>query len=270
MAFNTAYDLESLMVNTKASTVYTAHENSLFLAGGIVPMVNLPAGSIVAQIPVMGTVTAEKLTSADPDALDDFTALTVTDTKVTIEANIYAARHVMRDLGGIDPNETGRVLGNAIQSKFDADVVAAMNGFTASTSDSDPMTVDALFDAAAQIRGNGETGALVGIVSPAEAANLMKDVGSTAYAGGDFQSEAMRNGFLGTIAGIRMFQSSYVSGANKGFIFGEDACRIAMFKNVDLEIGRRPEAVGFDIVANLHAGVGVVDANRGVKLVNVA
>jgi hypothetical protein len=270
MAFNTAYDLESLMVNTKAATVYTAHENSLFLAGGIIPMVNLPAGSFTAQIPVMGSVTAESLTSADPDALTDFTALTVTDTKVTIEANIYAARHVMRDLGGVDPQETGRVLGNAIQAKFDADVITAMNGLTASTSDSDPMTVDALFDAAAQIRGNGETGALIGIVSPAEAANLMKDVGSASYGGGDFQSEAMRNGFLGQIAGIRMFQSSYISGANKGFVFGQDALRIAMFKNVDLEIARRAEAVGNDIVANLHAGVGVIDATRGVKLVNVA
>ena len=269
MAFNTAYDLESLVVNTKAATVYSAHENSLFLAGGIIPMVNLPAGSITAQVPVMGSVTAESLTSADPDALDDFSALTVTDTSVTINANIYAARHVMRDLGGIDPQETGRVLGNAIQAKFDADVITAMNGLTASTSDSDPMTVDALFDAAAQIRTAGETGALTGIVSPTEAANLMKDVGSTSYAGGDFQSEAMRNGFLGTIAGIRMFQSSYISGANKGFVFGQDAARIAMFKNVDLEVARRAEAVGNDIVANLHAGVGVIDATRGVKLVNV-
>lgn len=270
MAYNTAYDLESLMVNTKAATVYTAHENSLFLGGAIVPQVQLPAGSITAQIPVMGEVTADKLTSADPDALDDFNVKTITDTKVTIEANIYAARHVLRDLGGIDPNETGRVLGNSIQAAFDADVITAMNGFTASTSDSDPMTVDALFDAAAQIRAEGETGQLVGIVSPVEAANLMKDVGSAAYAGGDFQTEGLRNGFIGTMAGIRMFQSSYISGANKGFVFGADAMRIAMFKNVDLEIQRRAAAVGNDIVANLHAGVGVVDAARGIKLVNVA
>lgn len=269
MAYNTAYDLESLMVNTKAATVYTAHENSLFLGGALVPQVTLPAGSVTAQIPVMGTVTAEKLTSADPDALDDFTALTVTDTSVTIEANIYAARHVLRDLGGIDPAETGRVLGNAIQASFDADVITAMNGFTASTSDSDPMTVDAMIDAVAQIRGTGEMGALVGILSPAEAANLVKDAGTTAYAGGDFQTEGLRNGFIGTVAGVRMFQSSYISGANKGFVFGQDAMRIAMFKNVDLEIQRRAAAVGNDIVANLHAGVGVVDATRGIKLVNV-
>jgi len=208
MAYNTAYDLDSLMVNTKAATVYTAHENSLFLGGALIPAIQLPAGSIVAQVPVMGTVTAEKLTSADPDALDDFTAQLVTDTKVTIEANIYAARQVLRDLGGIDPAETGRVLGNSIQAAFDADVIAAMNGFTASTSDSDPMTVDAMIDAVAQVRATGEMGQLIGILSPAEAANLVKDAGTAAYAGGDFQTEGLRNGFIGTVAGVRMFQSS--------------------------------------------------------------
>ncbi len=269
MAFNTAYDLDAMVVNTKAATVYAAHENSLFLSGAMIPTINLPAGSITAQVPLMGEVTAEKITSADPDALDDFTALTVTDTPKNIEANIYAARHVLRDLGGIDPQETGRVLGNAIQASFDADVVTAMNGFTASTSDSDPMTVDAIIDAAAQIRGAGEMGVLYGLVSPAEAANLLKDIGTTGYAGGDFQTQALRQSALPMVAGVQLFQSHYISGTNKGFIFGADAMRIAMFKNIDLEVARRAAAVGNDIVASLHAGVGVVDAARGVKLVNV-
>lgn len=274
MAFNTAYDLESLVVNTKAATVYTAQESSLWLSGMLIPMVNLPAGSTTAQIPVMGSVTAEKLTSADPDALDDFTALTVTDTKKTIEANIYAARHVLRDLGGIDPAETGRVLGNAITSKFDADVVYAMRDFTASA-DTGSLNVDDIFDAVATIRGNGEMGQLYGVISPAAAAELMKAIGAQAYAGGDFQTEALRNGFLGTVAGVRLFQSAFVNSTNlgtgaKGAIFGADAMRIAMFKNVDLEVQRRAAAVGNDIVASLHAGVGVIDANRGVKLIDAA
>ena len=273
MAFNTAYDLDSLMVNTKAATVYTAHEQSLFLAGGIIPMVNLPAGSITAQIPVMGTVTAQKLTSA-AHAVDDFNALGITDTKVTIEADIYAARDVVRDLGGIDPNELGRVLGNAIQSSFDADVITAMAGLTAQeiagATPAGTLSVDEIFDAVATIRGNGETGPLVGVVGSAAAAELMKDIGSQAYGGGDFQSEAMRNGFVGTVAGVRLFQSSYVSGTNKAFVMGQDAMRIAMFKNVDLEVARRAEAVGNDIVASLHAGVGVIDANRGVKIIDAA
>jgi hypothetical protein len=276
MAFNTAYDLESLVVNTKAATVYTAHENSLFLGGEIIPMVNLPAGSITAQIPVMGSVTAEKLGSADPDAVDDFTALTVTDTKVTIESNIYAARHVMRDLGGIDPQETGRVLGNAIQSKFDIDVMAAIGGLTEQEITDSTLTVNEILKAVGTIRGNGETGPLVGIVSAAMYAGLMNDIGGTSFAGGDFQTQAMRSGFLGQVAGVNLFVSSYLTPTNTGntnakaAIFGQDAMRIAMFKNVDLEVQRRAEAVGNDIVASLHAGVGVVDATRGVILVNDA
>jgi len=273
MAFNTAYDLDSLVVNTKAATVYTAHEQSLFLGGDMIPMVNLPAGSITAQIPVMGTVTAEKLGSSDPDALDDFSALTVTDSKVTIESNIYAARHVMRDLGLIDPNETGRVLGNAIQTAFDKDVMGAIGNLTTQEiTDSDGLTVAELFKAVGTIRGNGETGPLMGIVGAADYASLMNDIGSTSFAGGDFQNEAMRNGFFGSIAGVQLFVSSYFDATNTGVasakaaVFGQDALRIAMFKNVDLEVARRAEAVGNDIVANLHAGVGVIDANRGVIL----
>lgn len=273
MAFNTAYDLESLVVNTKAATVYTAHENSLFLSGDMVPMVNLPAGSITAQIPLMGSVTAQKLGSADPDAVDDFTAQTITDTKVTIESNIYAARHVMRDLGGIDPQETGRVLGNSIQSAFDKDVMAAIGGLTAQEiTDTDGLTVAEIFKAVGAIRAAGETGPLMGVVGATEYATLMADIGNTGFAGGDFQTQAMRSGFLGQIAGVNLFVSSYFDATNTGVtaakaaIFGQDALRIAMFKNVDLEIARRAEAVGNDIVASLHAGVGVVDANRGIIL----
>lgn len=268
MAFNTAYDLDSLVVATKAATIYTAQENSLFLGGGLIPMVNLPAGSISAQVPVLGAVTATKLTSASHDA-EDFAAAGITDTKVTITSNIYAARDVIRDLGGIDAAELGRVLGNAVAKAFDQDVITAMGSLTASTSDSDPVTVDSIFDAVAQIRGAGEMGQLFGIISPSQTAALMKAIGTQAYAGGDFQTEALRNGFVGSVGGVRLFQSAYVSGANKGFVFSGDALRIAMFKNVDLEVQRRAAAVGNDIVASLHAGVGVVDATRGVKLVNV-
>ena len=57
-AYLSGINLDELMVNTKAATVYAAQENSLYLSGGIVPMVNVPAGSMKAQVPVMGAVTA--------------------------------------------------------------------------------------------------------------------------------------------------------------------------------------------------------------------
>jgi hypothetical protein len=264
------FSLEGLVVPTKAATIYTAQEQSLFLGGQLVPMVNVPAGSQSAQVPVLGEVTASSIT--DDSANTDLAAQVIADTVATIPVNLYAARSVVRDLGGLDPNELGRVLGNAVAKSFDTAVLTAMAAdLTESTTDSVPMTADSIFDAVAQIRGNGEMGQLYGILSTSEASNLMKALYTDGnFAGGDFQTEALRNGYVGSFAGVQMFQSALVPAAHSGFIFGPDACRIAMQKNADIEVQRRAAAVGNDVVASIHAGVGVVDGNRGVQLINVA
>lgn len=274
MAYNTAYDLDALVVATKAATVYAAQESSLFLGGALIPQVAVPNGSITAQVPLMGTVTATKWSAGSHNA-EDLSALGIEATPKNITANIYAARDVLRDLGGIDPNELGRVLGQSVTKAFDKDCVTAMASLTPGQSAAlDPTTIIAqLFDAAATIRGNGETGQLFGVVSPTCAAAIMKAIGGSNFAGGMYQTEAMNNGFVAKAAGITLFQSAYVSDALSGIsgygaIFSQDALRIAMFKNVDLELQRRASAVGYDIVANLHAGVGLVDATRGVVLNN--
>lgn len=263
------FSLEGLVVPTKAATIYTAQEQSLFLGGNLIPMVNVPAGSQSAQVPVLSEVSASTISS---ETAGDLSAEVIGDTTATIPVNLYAARSVVRDLGGIDPNELGRVLGNSVAKAFDTAVLAAMAAsLTESTTDSVPMTADSIFDSVAQIRGNGEMGQLYGILSTSEASNLMKALYTDGnFAGGDFQTEALRNGYVGTFAGVQMFQSALVPAAHSGFIFGVDSCRIAMQKNADIEVQRRAAAVGNDVVASIHAGVGVVDANRGVQLINVA
>ena len=263
------FSLEGLVVPTKAATIYTAQEQSLFLGGNLVPTINVPAGSQSAQVPKLDAVSAT--TVSDDSANADIAASVITDTTTTIPVNLYAARSVVRDLGGIDPAELGRVLGNAVAKAFDTAVLTDMAAnLTASTTDSVPMTGDSVFDAVAQIRGAGEMGNLYGILSTAEAANLMKNLFANGnFAGGDFQTEALRNGYVGTYAGVQMFQSALVPSGHSGFIFGQDAARLAMQKNVDIEVERRAAAVGFDVVASIHGGAKVVDAARGVQLINV-
>ena len=120
-AYGSGINLDALMVNTKAATVFTAHESSLFLSGGLIPAVNVPAGSVVAQVPVMGNVAATKLTAeATPGA--DLDSVLPTDTKKTINVDLHAARMVLRDLGGADAGEMGRILGNSVSTSFDTDV----------------------------------------------------------------------------------------------------------------------------------------------------
>tara|TARA_R110001599_G_scaffold34447_1_gene110150 strand:+ start:1160 stop:1981 length:822 start_codon:yes stop_codon:yes gene_type:complete len=265
------FSLEGLVVPTKAATIYHAQETSLFLGGLLVPVVNVPAGSQSAQVPMLNSIGAITAIS-DDSANSDVAASVITDTTATINVDLYAARSVVRDLGGIDPQELGRVLGMAVAKGFDTAVLTAMaTTLTASTSDSLPLSADAIFDAVAQIRGAGEMGQLNAVVSTTAAATLMKSLFANGnFAGGDFQTEALRNGFIGSFAGVNMFQSALVPAAHEGFIFGQDAARLAMAKGVDIEIQRRAAAVGNDVVASIHGGAGIVDAARGVQLINVA
>lgn len=257
---------DALVVPVKAATVFHAHEQSLFLGGALVPVVNAPNG--VLQVPELAAVTATTISGGG--ITTDVANSAITDTKNTISCDLVAARSVVRDLGAIDASEIGRLLGVAVAKSFDQSVYTALDSATASTADSVPLSVADIFDAAAQIRGNGEMGALYGVLTPAEATTVLKEIGTNAYAGGDFQTEALRNGYIGMLGGVQFFMSSYVTTANTaGYIFGEDAMRIAMQKNVDVEVARRAEAVGNDVVASLHAGVGLIDAGRAVKLINV-
>jgi len=265
MAYNSAFNLDALVVPTKAATVYAAHEASLFLGGNLIPMGQIPAGSASLQVPLMGSVTATKITAEG--VTDDIPATAVTDTKVTIPANIYAARTVLRDLGGIDPQEIGRILGNSISTSFDTDCGAMLEngGITNVVDTGGTVSLNFIFDAVKIIRDSGDMGQVYGVVSTAMATNLLKNIGTAAYAGSEFQGNAMQNASIGTVAGVQMFVSSYIS-ANKGTLFTADAFRIGMFRNIDLEVERSAAAVGNDIVANLHAGIGLVDASRAVRL----
>jgi len=267
MAFNTAYDLDALMVPTKTQAIFTAQENSLYLPGTMIPQVKVNSGSFSIQVPVFGQVAATELTAAS-HAGDDFAVTNVTAAKVSIDANIFAARDVIRDLGDIDPMELGRVLGKSVALAFDTSVSTLMTDASITQTAVTGGSVDTteLFTAAAVLRGNGEMGQLFAILSPAAAAGLLTQIGTSAYAGSDLQNSAMTNSYVGNVAGIQVYQSASILAGADGTVFSEDAFRIAMFKNVDLEAQRRAAAVGTDIVASLHAGVGITDVTRAYRM----
>ena len=265
-----ALNTDSMFVPLKAATVYAAHEASIFLGGQLIPIVNAPNG--VLQVPELAAVTAQTVSS---ESNADLETRLPADTKNTITANLYGARAVVRDLGNIDLNEIGRSLGNAVAKAFDEDVMSVVCSTTTEQEiTSGNLDVDEIFKAVGTIRANGETGQLYGIVSAGSYADLMTSVGSTAFAGGDFQTEALRTGFMGNIAGVQMFVSSYLTDTNadrgainvKAAIFGADAYRIAMQANVNIEVARRAAAAGNDVVASLHAKAGAIDFNRSVLI----
>lgn len=269
------YDATVLPV--KSATIYAAHENSLFLGGELIPVVNAPNG--ILQVPeIAKDVDVDVITGAAPGSADIETELP-TFTKNTIQADLLAARSVVRDLGAIDPTEVGRALGMAVAAKFDAQVMDVLGNLTAQEADdaagTGVLTVSDIAEAVAGIRGSGDTSPLYGVIAHTEYASLMNNIGSSAFAGGDlFQGQALRSGFFGNILGVQLFVTSYMDNTNTGVtnpmaaIFSADAMRIAMQKNVDLEIARRAAAVGNDVVASLHAKCGLIDASRGRMILN--
>ena len=282
-AYGSGLNLDAMVVPVKAATIYAAQENSLYLPGTIVPKIEVPAGSASAQVPLMGSVTAKTITSegtgTDPQ---DFDSLLPTATKTPINLSLHAARTVLRDLGGIDTSDMSRIMGNAIAEAVDKEVTSKMAGMTeqemTETGDAKgKLTLPHIFSAVQTIRGNGENGQLFGIVSTDAYADLMGNVGSTSFAGGEFQNSAMRNGFFGSIAGVQCFVSSYLNNTVLGSavnpkmaVFSGDAMRMAAQGGVNVEVARRPEAVGFDIVASMAQGAKLIDATRGVIIIDQA
>ncbi len=269
--YASGFSLPDLMVPTQAATIFAAQENSLYLPGVLIPTVNVPAGSDSVKVAKIDAVAAQSITTeADPGV--DLTVLKPGTTPVTMDLELIAARSVLRDIGGVNPADLGRTMGNAVAAKADTMVSTAMAGLTtAEWVETGTHTVlDELYKAIGTIRNAGETGPLNCVVSAAAYGDFMKQIGSSAFANADIQNSAMRSGFIGVLAGTPCYVSSYLNDTNtsltnvKFAVFSGDAMRIAMQGGVQLESERRASAVGTDIVSSLAFQVAVIDAARGV------
>jgi len=276
--YGSGINLDSMVVPVKAATVYAAQESSLYIPGAIVPNIVVPDGSASAQVPLMGSVEAITVSAAggETDPGVDFASKLPTNTKKTIALDLHASRTILRDLGGIDTADMGRIMGNSIATAVDKAVTTQFAGLTAQeltgAVGQGVLALADIFTAVGTIRGQGETGQLFGIVGTNQYANLLGAIGSNSFAGGEFQNTAMRNGYFGNIAGVECYVSSYLNDTDMGTtnqnpamaIFSADAVKMASQGGVKIEVARRPEAVGFDVVASMAMGALVIDASRGV------
>jgi hypothetical protein len=264
--------LSGLVVPTQAAAIYAAFDSSLFLSGQLIPTISVPVGSTSAQVPLMsGAVTVDNPAAGADLANEDVTLSAITAAGTNIVASTYAARAVMRNIGSPDANNLGVHIGHAISKAYDADVMAQLLAMTLAggvgntpVATGGALTMDKLFEAVEAIRTQGETGQLFGIITPAMAHQLMSTVAGANFAGGDYQGEALRNGFVGSAAGIQLFQSSHT--ATDGVIFGGDCARQAQFSPMSVTITEAPTKLGVDIVGSLYQGSAVIDSNRGVVI----
>lgn len=271
MAGTTSATLDDLFVNIVAQARFTAEEQSLML--GLVTQYNIAgqAGKTV-QVPKYPAITAADLTEGTAPSDTDVSTSSVTVTCAEVGNTVLLTD--LAAMGAGNPaEELGTVLGNAIATKIDSDLIALFSGFSTGLGAAGAeITVADLFKAAATLRANKVTGSMAAVVHPFQAYQLKAGLTNT-FAnpnGGDLQNEAMRNGYVGSIAGIDVYESANVSidGSDDAVagVFAPEALAIAIKRDFNLETQRNATRRGTEMVATAIYGVAELDDSYGVKI----
>ena len=271
MAATTSSTLDYLFANIIAAARFTAEEESLRM--GLVTMYNIgdEAGKTI-QVPKYPAVTAADLTEGT-----DMSSSTVSTSSVTITVGEVGAQVVLTDVAamgaGNPAEELGTVLGNSIATKIDTALIALFDGFsTALGGAGTEITVADIFKAAATLRNNKAQGDIFAVVHPFQAYQLKANLTNT-FAnpnGGDAQNTAMVNSYVGTIAGVDIYESSNItvdgSDDAKGAVFSREALAIAMKRDFQIETQRDASLRAFELNATAVYGVGELDDTYGVEM----
>ena len=282
MANTTSINSE-LFTALLAEAQFQAYEQSI--ARQIVTTFDFPANAgKVLQVPVYASVTAGALTEGTAPSAADTNTTSVDITmaeigtyfRVTDFLRDSAQRDVIADLGG----QAGR----AIAEKMDTDVFALFNSFSASVGTQDSaITVDNIFEAVATLRAAKVTGPLFSVVGPRQALQLKKalyNAGGTVATAAALGSAVLERGFIGTIAGCNIFESSLVksdldgdadSELNMvGAVFAASALGHAMRGGINMETQRQAAERSTDVMMTAVSGQNILINGHGVKIVGSA
>jgi N4-gp56 family major capsid protein len=274
MAGSTTTTLNDLLPAITAEAMFVANERSIMR--GLVKNYSIPASNgktiTVPRYPVQsaaGLTEGEEVsnTAVATDGVTLTVATVAIRTLVTDLIRASAASNVVADLG--------RLFGEAIAKKMDQDLLALFSGFSTGVGGaSTAMSAALVAQAVARLRANAvPSDALACVVHPYVAYDLKKDLTNT-FANpnaGIIQNEAMQTGYVGTLFGVPVFESSNIAdtgtaGDYVGAVFHRDALGIAMIGDIAIETQRRASYVGDDIVASAHYGVGELYDGYGVKI----
>lgn len=267
MAASTTATLDDLFSNIIKEAIFTAQEQSLVRNLVTVYDISGESGKTV-QVPVYPEIAASALTEGT-----DLSSTTVSTTSKTISVGEVGVQAVLTDLAarsaqGDTAGDMGRLLGEAVAKKMDTDLIGLFSGFSGGFGAAGTeITVADIFKAAARLRAANATGQMAAVIHPYQAYQLKSNL-TNAFAnpnGGDLQNEAMRNGYVGSIAGVDVYESANISvdGSDDsvGAVFVPNALGLAIKWDVNIEPQRDASLRGWELNATACYGVGeLVDA----------
>jgi N4-gp56 family major capsid protein len=277
MTITNTTTLNDLLPSIVAEALFVASEKSIMR--GLVRNYTLAAGQgKTVTVPIYPRQTAAALTEGTAPSFTavstDGAILTVSEVGLTAQisdlAIMASSSNVVADIG--------RLFGEAIARKMDSDLLAKFDTFSGYVGGvSTTATPALLFQAIAKLRSQGyDTSNDCAIVLHP---NVAYDVASTltstfAAPASMVGNDALRNGFMGTLGGVPVYQSSLVgatsaSGGGAGDyacgIFHRDALGLAMMQDIRIESQREATKRGFDIVGSAIYGVGELYDNAGIQ-----
>jgi len=276
MAGSTTTTINDLLPQIVAEAMFVASERSIMR--GLVRNYTLGGGQgKTVTVPRYPRQTAAAVTEGDEinntAVSTDGATLTVSTvalrTLVTDLAVASAASNVVADLG--------RLFGEAIARKIDTDLTAQFVNLNAGFGDwTGQITAPDVFKAVAKLKANGvPTDGMVCVLHPEIAYDLkaaLTSGGNTPFqtnGPSDVANEAMREGFVGRLAGIPIYETSNIAahstgaGDFPGAVFHTDLLGLAMIGDISIETQRRASYLGTDVVGYCHYGQGILYNDYG-------
>ena len=274
---STTTSLNDLLPQIVAEAMFQANEKSIMR--GLVKNFNMPLNSgksiVVPTYPkITAAAVAEGTDLANTEVATGGATLTVSEvgvmTTVTDLALRTSASNVIADVG--------KLFGEAIATRMDKDLTALFGSFSVGVGGATTtITVNKVFEAVAKLRQNGVPATdLACVLHPMVAFDLKAAIGTNAFAGGDLQTEALRSGYVGTLAGVPIFESSNMTdsssndpgstGDYKGGLFHRDALGLAMMQDIQIEQQRDASLRATELVATAVYGKGEIFDSYGIEM----
>ena len=269
---STSSTLSELYTEIVAEAQFVINEKSIMK--NLVKNYAISGGGKSVEVPIYAAVAAAAVSEAA-----DLSNTAINPSSVTITAAEVGIMTTLTDLARNSAprnvaGDIGKLFGEAIAKKMDQDLLALFDGFsTAVGTDSSALSPATIFNAASTLRALGlpveETYC---VLHPKVAFDLKSGLTNT-FAGlsTDLSNEALRGGFIGQIAGIKIFETGNMAntgtaGDFKGGMFHKDALGIAMMQDIKIETQRDASLRADEIVATAVYGVGELHDSYGVEV----
>ena len=270
---STSSTLSELYTEIVAEAQFVAQEQSIMR--NLVRNYAITGGGKAVEVPIYAAVSAAAVNEAT-----DLSNTAINPSSQTITASEVGIMTTLTDLArNAAPRnvaaDIGRLFGEAIAKKQDQDLIALFDGFSSAVGDgTSAINAAAIFNALSTLRENAlNINECAVVLHPKIAFDLKANLTNTfANANAnDLANEALRSGFVGSLAGMNVFETSNMSntgnaGDYKGGAFHRDAIALAEMQGLKIETQRDASLRADEIVATAVYGVGEIHDSYGVEL----